>query len=76
MADKEGNAAYVMSYKFVYGSVKISGPGAPTSETKSFLGDDAAGLAPSSGEELTPPRYRAGLASMAEVDAGIQDDAP
>ena len=27
--------------------------------------DDAAVLAPSSGEEPTPPRYRAGVASMA-----------
>ena len=33
--------------------------------TKSFLGDDAAVLAQSSGEEPAPPRYRAGVASMA-----------
>jgi hypothetical protein len=33
--------------------------------TKSFLGDDAAVLAPSSGEEPAPPRHRAGVASMA-----------
>ncbi len=33
--------------------------------TKSFLGDDAAVLAPSSGEEPTSPRHRAGVASMA-----------
>ena len=33
--------------------------------TKSFLGDDVAALAPSSGEEPTPPRHRAGVASMA-----------
>jgi hypothetical protein len=33
--------------------------------TKSFLGDDAAVLAPSSGEEPASPRYRAGVASMA-----------
>ena len=33
--------------------------------TKSFLGDDAAVLARSSGEEFTPPRRRAGVASMA-----------
>jgi hypothetical protein len=33
--------------------------------TKSFLGDDAAVLARSSGEESTPPRRRAGVASMA-----------
>ena len=33
--------------------------------TNSFLGEDVAALAPSSGEEPTPPRYRAGVASMA-----------
>jgi hypothetical protein len=33
--------------------------------TKSFLGDDAAVLAPSSGEEPTSPRHRASVASMA-----------
>ena len=33
--------------------------------TKSFLGDDAAVLARSSGEEFTSPRRRAGVASMA-----------
>ena len=33
--------------------------------TKSFLGDDAAVLARSNGEERAPPRYRAGIASMA-----------
>ena len=33
--------------------------------TKSFLGDDAAVLAPSSGEDPAPSRYRAGVASMA-----------
>ena len=33
--------------------------------TKSFLGDDAAVLARSSVEEPAPPRYRAGVASMA-----------
>ena len=32
--------------------------------TKSFLGDGAAVLARSSGEERAPPRYRAGVASM------------
>ena len=32
---------------------------------KSFLGDDAAVPAPSSGGESAPPRYRAGVASMA-----------
>ena len=33
--------------------------------TKSFLGDEAAVLARSSGEEPAPPRHRAGVASMA-----------
>ena len=33
--------------------------------TKSFLGDDAAVLARSSGEESASPRHRAGIASMA-----------
>ena len=33
--------------------------------TKSYLGDDAAVLAPSSGEEPASPRHRAGVASMA-----------
>ena len=33
--------------------------------TKSILGDDAALLARSSGEEPAPPRHRAGVASMA-----------
>ena len=33
--------------------------------TESFLGDDVAALAPSSGEEPTSPRHRAGIASMA-----------
>ena len=33
--------------------------------TKSFLGDDVADLARSSGEEPASPRHRAGVASMA-----------
>ena len=33
--------------------------------TKSFLGDNVAMLVPSSGEEPTPPRHRADVASMA-----------
>ena len=41
--------------------------------TKSFLGDDAAVLAPSSGEEPAPPLYRAGVASMQD-DATIQHE--
>ena len=43
-----------------------SDSGAPDySSLKSFLGDDAAVLARSSGEEPAPPRHRAGVASMA-----------
>ena len=38
--------------------------------TKSFLDDDAAVLAPSSGEEPAPPRRVDGV----EVDAAIQDE--
>ena len=43
------------------------GPGSAVAEnfTKSFLGDDAAVLARSSGEEPASPRHRAGVASMA-----------
>ena len=33
--------------------------------TKSFIGNDAVVLAPSSGEEAASPRHRAGVASMA-----------
>ena len=36
-----------------------------TSVSGAFLGDGAAVLAPSSGEERRPPRHRAGVASMA-----------
>ena len=35
------------------------------STSESFLGDDVAALAPSSGEERTSPRHQAGVASMA-----------
>ena len=43
---------------------------------KSFLGDDAAALAPSSDEEPASPRHRAGVASMAcvEDDAAMQHE--
>ena len=44
--------------------------------TKSFLGDDAAVLAPSSGEEPASPRHRAGVASMAWRTATIQRERP
>ena len=42
-----------------------SASGARQFFTKSFLGDDAAVLARSRGEEPAPPRHRAGVASMA-----------
>ena len=44
--------------------------------TKSFLGDDVAVLAPSSGDEPASPRHRAGVASMAwrTDDATIQHE--
>ena len=41
-----------------------SASGARQFFTKSFLGDDAPMLAPSSGEEPTSPRHRAGVASI------------
>jgi triosephosphate isomerase len=41
--------------------------------TKSFLGDGAAALAPSSGEEPASPRHRARVDGV-EVDAAIQDE--
>ena len=48
----------------VWKSTSVSG--APRQfNTKSFLGDDAAVLARSSGEEPASPRHRAGVASMA-----------
>ena len=47
-------------YKTVWKSTSASGAFA-----KSFLGDDVAVLAPSSGEEPASSRHRAGVASMA-----------
>ena len=45
--------------------------------TKSFLGDGAAVLAPSSGEEPASPRHRAGVASMAwRSTRGFRMNAP
>ena len=41
---------------------------------KSFLGDNAAVLAPSTGEEPTSPRHRACRVDGVEVDAAIQDE--
>ena len=40
----------------------------------SFLGDDAAVLARSSGEEPAPPRHRAGIASMAWRTTRLQHE--
>ena len=44
--------------------------------TKSFLGDDAAVLAQSSGEEPAAPRHRAGVASMASRSASEDSARP
>ena len=44
--------------------------------TKSFLGDDAPVLAPSSGEGPASPRHRAGVASMAWRTRGFSTNAP
>ena len=45
--------------------------------TKSFLGDDVAVLAPSSGDEPASPRHRAGVASMASrTKRGFSTKAP
>ena len=54
-------------YKYVEACVEINQCVGCTRQffTKSFLGDDAAVLAPSSGEEPASPRHRAGVASMA-----------
>jgi glycerophosphoryl diester phosphodiesterase len=52
----------LVQYLPVWKSTSVSGA---QFFTKSFLGDDVAALVPSSGEEPTPPRHRAGVASMA-----------
>ena len=51
------------AYLAVWKSTSVSG--ARQFFTKSFLGDDAADLSRSSGEEPASPRHRAGVASMA-----------
>ena len=61
------------SYLTLFGAVGAGVVGASTcveinqcvGRTKSFLGDDSADLARSSGEEPASPRHRAGVASMA-----------
>ncbi len=60
-------AAEEWSYPIVIACVEINQCVGCTRQffTKSFLGDDAAVLARSSGEERTPGRHRAGVASMA-----------
>ena len=54
-------------YKYVEACVEINQCVGCTRQffTKSYLGDDAAVLARSSGEEPSSPRHRAGVASMA-----------
>ena len=52
-----------VAYSPVWKSTSVSG--ARQFFTKSFLGDDMADLARSSGEEPASPRHRAGVASMA-----------
>ena len=56
-----------VTYGVMLGAVwKSTGvSGAPSHFSAMFLGDDVAALAPSSGEEPTSPRHRAGVASMA-----------
>ena len=49
----------------VWKSTSVSGAPDNSLNTKSFLGDDVAALAPSSGEEPASPRHRAGIASTA-----------
>ena len=51
-----GGGALTGKYQAVWKSTSVSG---------ALLGDDVAVLARSSGEEPTPPRHRAGVASMA-----------
>ena len=63
------------SYLTLFGAVGAGVVGASTCVeinqcvgcTKSFLGDDSADLARSSGEEPASPRHRAGVASMAWI---------
>jgi len=55
----------VLQRRPVWKSTSASGAPDNSSLLKSFLGDDAAVLAPSSGEEPASPRHRAGVASMA-----------
>ena len=53
----------------VWKSTSVSG-----ASPKSFLGDGVAALAPSSGEEPSPPRYRAGVDGV-EVGSGDSGEA-
>ena len=65
--DEENGDEVEEGYKMtkVSGCVEINQCVAPDNSSLTFLGDDAAVLARSSGEEPVPPRYRAGVASMA-----------
>ena len=81
------SAATQASLVFPFGNVpsKRGTPAMPSNRSpslstcveinQSFLGDDAAVLAPSSGEEPASPRHRAGVAYVGvEVDAAIQHE--
>ena len=69
--DKAGHYSWargnIHHHNLVIGCVEINQCVGCTRQffTKSFLGDDAADLARSSGEEPASPRHRAGVASMA-----------
>ena len=65
--ENAARALGVVNQKYVLCCVEINQCVGCTRQffTKSFLGDDVAVLARSSGEELASPRHRAGAASMA-----------
>ena len=67
--DEENEEEVEEGYKItkVSGCVEINqcASGPPDNSSLTFLGDDAAVLARSSGEETALPRHRAGVASMA-----------
>ena len=63
----DGHDNLLLQLEAVWKSTSASG--APDNFHEVILGDDAAVLAPSSGEEPTPPRHRAGVAATVEVDA-------
>jgi len=59
----DGHDNLLLQLEAVWKSTGASG--APDNFHEVILGDDAAVLAPSSGEEPTPPRHRAGVAATA-----------